>query len=107
MKLQIRCDEMSEYFLKNPASKLDYSFDWGTQILAAGEQISSDLGWTVTPDTAAVGGLAVISASNTQTTTTAVLGGGKAGEAYLVASHIQTTNGREIRRSLTIRIGNS
>ena len=52
---------MNEYFLKNPASELDYSFDWGTQILAAGEQISSDMGWTVTPDTAASGGLAVIS----------------------------------------------
>ena len=98
---------MNEYFLKNPASELDYSFDWGVQILAAGEQISADLGWSVTPDTAVAGGLAVISASSTLTTTTVVLGGGKPGEAYLVASHIQTTNGRKVRRSLTIRIGNS
>lgn len=98
---------MNECLLKNPASKLDYSFDWGGQLLGAGEQISGDLGWSVTPDKAADGGLAVVSASSTQTTTTAVLGGGKPGEAYLVASHIQTTNGREIRRSLTVRIGNS
>ncbi|MHA1528736.1 MAG: phage fiber-tail adaptor protein [Alphaproteobacteria bacterium] len=98
---------MNEYFLKNPASELDYTFDWGSQILTGGEQITSDLGWTVTPDEAAAGGLVVVSTSNTSTTTTAVLGGGKPGEAYLVASHIQTTNGRKARRSLTIRIGNS
>ncbi len=98
---------MSEYFLKNPASELDYTFDWGSQILTGGEQVSADLGWTVTPDEAAAGGLGVVSASNTTTTTTAVLGGGKPGEAYLVASQIQTTNGRKVRRSLTIRIGNS
>ena len=98
---------MNEYFLKNPASKLDYTFDWGSQILTGSEQISGDLGWTVTPDKAAQGGLTVVSASNTLTTTTAVLGSGKPGEAYLVASLIQTTNGREIRRSLTVRIGNS
>ena len=98
---------MNEYFLKNPASELDYSFDWGSRMLTGGEQISADLGWTVTPDEAAAGGLAVVSASNTTTTTTAVLGGGKPGEAYLVASRIQTTNGRKVRRSLTIRIGNS
>ena len=98
---------MNEYFLKNPASKLDYTFDWASQILVGGEQISSDLGWTVTPDKAATGGLTVVLASNTTTTTTAILGGGKPGEAYLVASQIQTTNGRNVRRSLTIRIGNS
>jgi hypothetical protein len=98
---------MDEYYLKNPASELDYTVDWNVRFLAAGEQISSDLGWSVTPDDAAAGGLAVVSASSTETTTTAILGGGRPGDAYAVSSRIQTTDGREIRKSLTIRVGNS
>jgi hypothetical protein len=98
---------MDEYHLKNPASELDYSIDWGAKVLRPGEQIGADLGWTVAPDDAGGGGLAVVSSSGTATTTTVVLGGGRPGEAYAVSSHIRTTDGREIRRSLTIRVGNS
>ena len=96
---------MSGYFLKSPDSALDFSFDWGFQFLEGGETIQTDLGWTVHPDTVAAGGVVVDSAVSTPTTTTAVLSGGLPGEAYLVSSRIRTTAGREIQRSLTVRIG--
>ena len=50
---------MSGYFLKNPGSLLDYSFDWGFQLFEPGETIETDLGWTVVPDNAVDGGLVV------------------------------------------------
>lgn len=98
---------MSGYFVKNPGSSLDYSFDWGFQLFDGGETIDTDLGWTVHPDTAAAGGLTIQSTSNSPTTTTAFLAGGIPGEAYLVCSHVRSTGGREIQRSLTIRIANN
>lgn len=98
---------MTGYFLKNPDSKLDFSFDWGFQFLEGGETIQSDLGWTVHPDTVSVGGVAIDSTSSTPTTTTAYVSGGLPGEAYLVCSRIRTTHGREIQRSMTVRVANN
>ena len=59
---------MSGYFLKNPGSLLDYSFDWGFQLFEAGETIEADLGWSLTPDNASQGGLTLDQASSTATT---------------------------------------
>ena len=98
---------MSGYFLKNPGSTLDYSFDWGFQMLDGGEVIDTDLGWAVHPDTTVEGGLTIASSSSTPTTTTAILTGGRTGEAYLVSSRILTSQGREVQRSLTVRIANN
>lgn len=98
---------MSGYFLKNPGSTLDYSFDWGFQLLNGGESIQMDLGWTVHPDASASGGLSVQSSSATPTVTTAFLTGGQPGETYLVCSRIQTDQGREVQRSMTVRIANN
>ncbi len=98
---------MSGYFLKNPGSLLDYSFDWGFQLFEPGEEIESDLGWTIVPDDQATGGLVLDSTSSTTTTTTAFLAGGLPGNAYLVCSRIRTTLGREVQRSMTIRIANN
>ena len=98
---------MSGYFLKNPGSLLDYSFDWGFQLFEPGETIETDLGWTIAPDNAASGGLTVDQTSSSATTTTAFLSGGRPGEAYLVCSQIRTTLGREVQRSMTIRVANN
>ena len=96
---------MSGYFVKNPTSNLDYTFDWGFQLLEGGETIASDLGWTVDPDTSASGGLRVDSSVASATTTTANLADGLPGDAYLVSSAIETNRGRRIdpdrRRYLT------
>lgn len=97
---------MSGYFVKNPTSTLDYTFDWGFQLLEGGEIISSDEGWNIDPDNATEGGLALSATSATQTSTTAHLTGGVAGDAYLVSSAIQTDQGRRIERSLIVRVAN-
>lgn len=98
---------MSGYFLKNPGSVLDYSFDWGFQLLEGGETIASDLGWTVHPESAGSGGLVISSTNLTPTVTTANLSGGRPGEAYLICSRIRTTLGREVQRSMTVRVANN
>lgn len=98
---------MTGYFLKNPGSTLDYTFDWGFQLLDDGETITTDVGWTIHPDTAASGGLSISSASATANTTTAFLAGGQPGETYLICSRVQTSSGREVQRSLTVRISNN
>lgn len=98
---------MSGYFLKNPGSMLDYSFDWGFQLFEPGEIIDADLGWTVIPDNSGSGGLAIDSTSSSPTTTTAFLSGGLPGEAYLVCSQIRTSQGREVQRSMTVRVANN
>ena len=97
---------MSGYFVKNPTSNLDYTFDWGFQLLEGGETIASDLGWTVDPDAAATGGLRVDSSMASATTTTANLADGLPGDAYLVSSAIETNRGRRIQRSLIVRVAN-
>ena len=97
---------MSGYFVKNPTSTLDYTFDWGFQLLDGGETISVDEGWTVDPDTSASGGLSLVVTASTPTTTTANLTGGIPGDAYLVSSAIQTDQGRRIERSLIVRVAN-
>ena len=97
---------MSGYFVKNPTSTLDYTFDWGFQLLEGGETVSTDEGWTIDPDDSATGGLSLASTSSTLTTTTAHLAGGVAGAAYLVSSAIQTDQGRRIERSLIVRVAN-
>jgi len=95
---------MSGYFVKNPGSTLDYTFDWGFQLLESGEIISTDLGWSVDPDDTPGGGLSVDSSTSSATATTANLTGGVAGSAYLVSSSIQTNRGRRIERSLIVRV---
>lgn len=97
---------MSGYFVKNPTSTLDYTFDWGFQLLEGGETIASDEGWTVDPDASGAGGLSVLVTASTPTTTTAHLTDGVAGNAYLVSSAIVTDQGRRIERSLIVRVAN-
>lgn len=97
---------MTGYYVKNPGSMLDVTVDWAAQFLHPGEVISTDLGWTVRPDYSANGGLSIASNTATPTTTTARVAAGHPGDAYLVTSTIQTDQGREIRRSLTVRVAN-
>lgn len=97
---------MNGYFVKDPAGVLDLSFDWSVGHLDPGESIATDLGWTVVPDDPP-DGLAIQSNSQAQTTTTAFLSGGVTGDAYLVSSRVATDQGREIQRSIVVRIANS
>ena len=97
---------MSGFFVKNPGTDLTIGFDWALQDLAEGETITSDLGWIVTPD-GDPGTLSTQSEVNDATTSTATVTFGIAGEAYLVTSAIGTSLGREIRRSVTVRVANT
>lgn len=97
---------MSGFFVKNPGTDLVVGFDWAQQDLADGETITGDLGWIVTP-AGDPGTLTTQSESNDATTTTATVAFGIAGEAYLVTSAIATSLGREIRRSVTVRVANT
>ena len=98
---------MSGYYVKNPGSTLDFTFDWDALFLKDGETIQTDLGWAVHPDGAGSGGLGVASFASTPTTTTVFLENGVSGEAYLASNTIVTDQGREIRRAITVRIANT
>ena len=95
---------MNGYHVKNPDDATEMVLDWAARYLEPGETITADLGWQVAP--VVTGGLTAVSASNTATTTTATLNGGRAGDAYLVAGTVQTDRGRELSRSITVRIAN-
>ena len=97
---------MSGYFVKNPNSDLDLAFDWGSEFLESGETIDTDQGWSVHPDNPGQNGLTVQSSSSTATMTSAILAGGRSGDAYLISSSIITTTGRDIRRAMTVRVAN-
>ncbi len=95
---------MSGIFLKDADSDLDHTFEWSAQILDAGETIENDLGWTLHPQD---GALFVGATNHSPTTTTVRLSGGVPGQAYLVCSNIVTTTGREIQRSIMVRVANT
>jgi len=83
-------------FIKDPDAVLDYRIDW-SEWLAAAEVIDTS---TVTVPA----GITLDSDSSDDTTATAWLSGGTAGETYTVTSRIVTDQGRTDDRSITIRI---
>lgn len=95
---------MSDVFTKDPGAVLDYLWDWAARTnggmledwLGAGETIQAA---TVTVPA----GITQDSQSNTATTVTVWLSGGKAGQDYRVACRIVTSAGRTDERSITIR----
>ena len=84
---------MSDQFLKDPQSILDYQWNWASWLVA--DTISTA---TVT----ASSGLTVASSSNTTTTVTAWLSGGTIGQSYSVTCEIVTAGGRTDDRTITI-----
>jgi hypothetical protein len=83
---------------EDPTAVLDYTIDW-TSWLAAGETISAST-WLVatgmtqtTPSPSIAGGK-----------TTVWLTGGVAGQSYVVANHITTSQGRQDQRTFTVYV---
>jgi hypothetical protein len=95
---------MSAFFVKNTGSDLDHTFEWTAQILDGGETIETDLGWTLHPEG---DGLSIGQSAHSPTTTTVRLTGGVPGRAYLVCSNVLTSAGREIQRSILVRVANT
>ncbi|MEX0299200.1 MAG: hypothetical protein AB3N28_09025 [Kordiimonas sp.] len=87
-------------FAKDPASTVDYSFDWAGW-LTSGEQISSAT-WSVDPISANAPTLGTEIAAGT--TRGVYVSGGVAGHRYRVACKIETDAGRVAERSLTLRV---
>lgn len=98
---------MTSRFIKDPASVLDWKFDWAaltngsgsSDWLASGETISSR---TVTAAT----GITVDSSSITDTNTsvTVWLSGGTVGQEYTVTCKIVTSASRTDERTITIQV---
>lgn len=80
-------------YVKDPASVLDYVWDW-TSWLGDDTILSST--WTVPA------GLTKTSQVNTSTTATVWLSGGTAGQSYAVTNRITTTQGRTDERTMQI-----
>lgn len=90
---------MSQSFLKDPDSILDYKWDWSDWLEAA-ETISTQ---TCVADS---NDLSVDSSSITDSSksVTAWLSGGVAGMRYTVTNHIVTSAAREDDRSITVSV---
>lgn len=85
-------------FTKDPDDILDYSFDW-TAWLATNETISTST-WLNSP------GITVNSSTNTAQIATVWLSGGVSGNPYTVTNRIVTNQGRQVDRTMTIRVTN-
>ncbi|TNE60829.1 MAG: hypothetical protein EP335_17470 [Alphaproteobacteria bacterium] len=85
-------------FAKDPASRVDYSFDWSAW-LSAGESIESAL-WTIEPE-AALNLEDTLSAGAVEGV---FVSGGTAGERCRLSCRISTDAGRTAERSLAIRV---
>jgi hypothetical protein len=96
---------MSEYLMKNPATTLVHSFDWAEFL--SGETIAVDQGWAIHPDSISTGALVIGGETLSGTTTSAEISGGLPGEAYLISSTIRTDTGREIQRSILLRVAST
>jgi hypothetical protein len=88
-------------FVKSPAAILDYEFDWSTWI-PTGDTISAvtftgSSGITVETSPAV---------SHTNSTATAWVGGGTAGQTYTLSCQITTTAGRVDVRTQSINVVN-
>ncbi len=86
---------MSNSFTKDPSAVLDYMIDWSRWLKGDTIQTSQ---WTVPA------GLALVSQTNTTTTTTVWLSGGTAGQTYTVTNRITTASGRTDERSIIIKV---
>lgn len=82
-------------FLKDPDARKDYGFDWDEWLLEVTDTIQVSV-WLV-PE-----GLTKLSESNDLNGSTVWLGGGTAGEAYIVTNRITTVGGRTDDRSMII-----
>ena len=85
-------------YVKDPDAILDYSVDWSAWL---GTDTIATSTWTLTTGISQPVGKP---ATNTTTTTTVWLSGGKVGETYVVRNEIVTAAGRTDDRSFTVQV---
>jgi hypothetical protein len=86
--------------LKDPASSLDYSIDWGVRYL--GEDALAESSWSVVPVEA--GGLTIDGSDFDAGNATVNVSGGNSGKVYRLLNQIETNDGRQDSRSILVRI---
>lgn len=84
---------MSAAWVKDPDAILDYTVDWSAWLV---DDTIATL--TVTPDD----GITIDSSSHTDTTATAIISGGTAGNSYSVRFHIVTAGARTDDRTIAL-----
>ena len=85
---------------KDPDATLDYVIDWSTWLSDISDTITGTPVWTVGA------GLTKESQSNTTTTATAFISGGKVGSKEPVACSVTTVGGRTDERTIYLKIIN-
>lgn len=94
---------MGGYVLKKASSELDWVLSWANGYLEPGEYVEADLGWRVLPVEGAED-LRVVSQRIERTASHAVVAGGVPGKVYMVSASVRTTFGRDLERSVVMRI---
>lgn len=89
-------------FAKDPASTLDYSFDWSGWLIP-GETIDSNV-WSIGPAGAGAASIVVGSESESADTRAVLVTGGTTGNRYRLSCRIITNGGRTNERSATLRV---
>jgi len=87
-------DELGPYIIKDPEAVLDYRFDWV-------EWLNGD---TITAATVTVTNGTKASQTFTNTTVTAWISGGVAGQVISVNCHITTAAGRQDDRTVRLKV---
>ncbi|MBV7255210.1 hypothetical protein KCG44_00275 [Pacificimonas sp. WHA3] len=88
------------FYLKSPASEIDYAVDWSAGYLD-GETVTASA-WRIEPEEP--DGLVVGVTVTGPQRTAATLMGGCEGHVYRVANDVTLSDGRRDTRTLTIRI---
>ena len=83
-------------FIKDPDAVLDYKNDWSAWL--DDDTIAAST-WTALSDE-----ITIDSDSFDDTTTTAWISGGVAGQSYIITNHITTASGREDDRSFKVTV---
>ncbi len=86
--------------VKDPATRIDYAFDWSAAYPAGQAVTGSD--WDVVPDEAE--GVAIVAAAHGLLQTTATLTGGVAGRVYRVTNRVTLSDGQVDERSMSVRV---
>jgi hypothetical protein len=87
------------YYLKDPASSLDYVVDWQAG-LGSARIVSSS--WSVVPNEPS--GIALAASLREDTRTAATLAGGVTGRVYRIGNRIERDDGNVDERAITIRV---
>ena len=88
------------FYLKDPASRIDYAMDWAREA-AAGQSIVAST-WTVAP--AEAGGLEIEDDSFGQLRSKVRISGGIAGHVYALTNRVTLSDTKIDERSLTLRV---